>query len=354
MKRETTRDKKQGRSGKAKGCLKYALIFIVIIGILLAFSKLSELKSEFLSMNIWYFGVSVLFSFMVYILEGFFLLVSLRAFGEKIPIKTSIKYSLLINSLGYLVSLGGLTPFATQIYILDYENITPKKATLTRILQVVLFNLLFNILVIVGFLYVVFDEKNIGFSMITMTIAMLVFIIISSIIYLTVFWKNFRKFSMNILISGINKIIRIFTKKRFINSNNIEKYISDFHIGFRNLLNQPILAITIILITLTDWFLWIGVMFFTFKAVHYTINLGELMIGFAVGQTVAIISMIPGGAGTMEGSMALIFSAFGIQFETALGAVLLYRASFYIIPFLVSLPFYLSLKKKIKKDEKTF
>ena len=73
------------------------------------------------------------------------------------------------------------------------------------------------------------------------------------------------------------------------------------------------------------------------------------MIGFAVGQTVAIISMVPGGAGTMEGSMALIFSAFGIQFETALGAVLLYRVSFYIIPFLISLPFYLSLKKKIQE-----
>ena len=349
MIREKVNVKKSGKLKKARRYLKYAIIFIVIIGILLAFSKLNQLKFVFLQMNLWYFGISVVFSFMVYIFEGFFLLVSLRAFGERLPIGKAIKYSLLINSLGYLVSLGGLTPFATQVYILDYDDISPKKATLTRILQAVLFNLLFNILVIVGFLYIILGKKDIGFSKISMTIAMLVFFIISTIAYLTVFWKKFRNFSMNILISGINKIIRIFSKKKQINPENIERYINDFHVGFKNLLAHPRLAIIIILITLIDWFLWVGVLFFTFKAVHFTINLGELLIGFAAGQTVAIISMVPGGAGTMEGSMALIFSAFGIQFETALGAVLLYRVSFYIIPFLISLPLYLSLKKKIQE-----
>ena len=349
MNRKNINDRPKEKAKSIKSYLKYALIFIVIIGLLLAFSKLNKLKKEFLRMDFWYFGVSVLFAFIVYILEGFFLLVSLRAFGERLPVFTSIKDSLLINSLGYLVSLGGLTPFATQVYILDYNNISPRKATLTRILQVVLFNILFNILVIVGFLYIVFTKQEIGFSMISMTIAMLTFFIISLTAYLTVFWRKFRNFSMTILISGINKFIRIFSKKKQIHTNKIEKYIDDFHEGFKNLLSRPWLAIIITLITITDWFLWVGVMFFTFKAVHYTINIGVLLIGFAVGQTVAIISMIPGGAGTMEGSMALIFSAFGIQFETALSAVLLYRVSFYIIPFLVSLPFYLSLKKKIQK-----
>ncbi len=347
---ETKQEKEKNEKTNPKSYLKYALIFIVIIGILLAFSKINELKKDILNMNLWYFAASVLSAFMVYGLEGIFLLVSLRAFDEKIPLLTSIKNSLLINSLGYLVSLGGLTPFATQVYILDYNNISARKATLTRIVQVVLFNVLFNVLVIVGFTYIIATHHETGFSIVSMFVAMFIFLIISLIAYLTFFWKRFRKFSLGILINGINRIIKIFSKKKQIKKEKIEEYIRDFQTGFKNLLKHPLLTVVIILITIVDWFLWVSVMYFAFKAMHYTINLGELLIGFAVGQTVAIISMVPGGAGTMEGSMALIFSAFGIDFEVAIGAVLLYRVTFYIIPFIVSLPFYLSLKRKREQN----
>ncbi len=344
-----TKEVKTGKSNP-KSYLKYALIFIVIIGVLLAFSKINELKKDILNMNMWYFTASVISAFLVYTLEGFFLLVSLKAFGERLPVLTSIKYSLLINSLGYLVSLGGLTPFATQVYILDYHNISARKATLTRIVQVVLFNILFNVLVVVGFSYIILGKHDTGFSILTMFIAMFIFLIISLTAYLTFFWKRFRQFSLGTLIKGINRFIGLFSKKKRINPQKIEDYINDFQIGFKNLLKHPVLTVIIIIITVTDWFLWVSVMYFAFKAMHYTINLGELLIGFAVGQTVAIISMVPGGAGTMEGSMALIFNAFGVEFETAIAAVLLYRVTFYIIPFIVSLPFYLSLRKKHKTE----
>jgi len=47
--------------------------------------------------------------------------------------------------------------------------------------------------------------------------------------------------------------------------------------------------------------------------------------------------------------MALVYNAFGVPLETALGAVLLYRVNFYIIPFLASLPLYFVLKRKLKE-----
>jgi len=79
---------------------------------------------------------------------------------------------------------------------------------------------------------------------------------------------------------------------------------------------------------------------------NYPVHLGVLIIGFSIGQLVGILSMMPGGAGTMEGSMALVYTSLGVPLATAVGVIVLYRFAFYIIPFLVSLPFYFSLKKK--------
>jgi uncharacterized protein (TIRG00374 family) len=88
------------------------------------------------------------------------------------------------------------------------------------------------------------------------------------------------------------------------------------------------------------------VMYFCFRAFNYHIPVNFLIIGFSIGQIIGILSMIPGGAGTMEGSMALVFVALGIPLETALSSIILFRLSFYILPFFMSLPLYFSLRQK--------
>jgi uncharacterized membrane protein YbhN (UPF0104 family) len=58
--------------------------------------------------------------------------------------------------------------------------------------------------------------------------------------------------------------------------------------------------------------------------------------------------MVPGGAGTMEGSMAMTYRALGVPLETSLAAVLIFRTLFYILPFFFCLPFYFTLKRRMR------
>ena len=56
-----------------------------------------------------------------------------------------------------------------------------------------------------------------------------------------------------------------------------------------------------------------------------------VVIGFSTGVFLSIINLVPGGLGIMEGSMAAVFSAFGVPLETAVVATVIFRASYYVL-----------------------
>ncbi|MGQ9615805.1 MAG: flippase-like domain-containing protein [Spirochaetota bacterium] len=328
--------------------LRYAIIIIVALGLILAFVNYKRLREFIQGISIVYLIYTIGSSLLVYTLEGLFLYTSLKVFGERLPVITSIRYSFIINSVGYFVSLGGLTPFATQVYVLDHHNIQTRKAALSRILQVILFNFMFSILFITGVIMILIEREIMAFSLKLILGIVIVFFILFSILYLAIFWRAFRLISVRVGFTFINRLLRLFNKNFHINPMKAVEFLDDFSKGFTTLLKKPGYLIPIILITLVDWVLWLSVMYLSFLAFNYRIEISALIIGFSIGQVVAIVSMVPGGLGTMEGSMALTFAALNVPFNTAIGAILFYRFSFHIIPFFLSLPLYFILKRRIQ------
>ena len=64
------------------------------------------------------------------------------------------------------------------------------------------------------------------------------------------------------------------------------------------------------------------------------------MTGFAIGVTAGLVSMIPGGLGVQEGSMAGVYHLLGVPLQQAILASILFRVMYYFIPFFLSLPSY--------------
>lgn len=334
--------------GKLRRFLKYAVLFIIIYGLLLTFTNLRHFKQLFIEMDFTSFFIAVICSLAVYGIEGIFLRTSLKLFNEKIPVLKAIKYSLIINSVGYFISFGGLTPFATQIHVLDYENIGLQKATASRVLQVICFNMFFNFLLIGGFLLLISNNKERDYNLTAIVFIVSFFFLLITAFYLSIFLHSFRNKAVKVFFIFINSITGIFSKKFKLNPKWVIQLLDEFQKGFKSAIKKPAFLVALFVITLFDWVFWLLIMYCSFLAINFHINIGSLIIGFSIGQIVSIISMIPGGVGTMEGSMALVFTTLGVPLHSALGAILLYRVSFYIIPFFLCLPFYFSLKKKIE------
>ena len=73
---------------------------------------------------------------------------------------------------------------------------------------------------------------------------------------------------------------------------------------------------------------------------NYPVAPGLVVIGFAVGICLSLVSLVPGGLGVMESSMTAVFVSLGVPLEPAVVAVLIYRIAYYVLPLLLSLFFF--------------
>ena len=67
---------------------------------------------------------------------------------------------------------------------------------------------------------------------------------------------------------------------------------------------------------------------------------GVVVTGFAVGVAAGVMSMVPGGLGVQEGSMAGAYHLLGVPLEQGVLVSFLFRLVYYMFPFGVSLLFY--------------
>ncbi len=331
--------------------IRYALILMIVIGILAAFAGLRELKKILWELRFLPVIEAFISALTVYCMEGILLSLALGILGERLKPLNALHSSFIINTLGYTVSFGGITPFATQMYVLDYQGISFGKAALSRAFQVFFFNILFSVLLASGYVLVLLQSRYMDINITAITVAVVFFFSVILLLYLELFWRSFREKGIRFFFNVVNRILKIVKKKLPMEKEQVTNFIEDFIGKLSDLRKKPGRFAALIAVTTVDWAFWLLVMFFSFKAVHYSIPVGMLITGFSIGQIVALISMLPGGIGMLEGSMALTFVGLGVPLHTALAAILLYRMTFNIVPFLLSLPLYFILKRRQPEEK---
>jgi len=93
--------------------------------------------------------------------------------------------------------------------------------------------------------------------------------------------------------------------------------------------------------------LTIAILWSAFRSVNYPIAFGLVVIGFAVGICLSLVSLVPGGLGVMEGAMTAAFVSLSVPLARALVAVLIFRIAYYVLPLLLSLFFFHGLMLKV-------
>ena len=85
-------------------------------------------------------------------------------------------------------------------------------------------------------------------------------------------------------------------------------------------------------LVLPDRIARVAVAWVCFQALGGDAGLGVITTGFAVGVAVGVMSMVPGGLGVQEGSMAGTYHLLGVPLEEAVLAAMLFRAVYYWRP----------------------
>lgn len=111
-------------------------------------------------------------------------------------------------------------------------------------------------------------------------------------------------------------------------------------LGTQAILHHPFLLLWIMFLTVLDFASSITAMGFVFYALGTSLSPANLVTGYVIGIMAGLVSMVPGGFGVQEGSMAGIYALLGVQLEKAVLAAILFRVLYYLVPYFLILPFY--------------
>ena len=122
--------------------------------------------------------------------------------------------------------------------------------------------------------------------------------------------------------------------------------------GFRQLRSRPPELVVPLALIAADRLSRVAIVWCCFQALGGGIDPSVVLTGFAIGVAVGVMSMIPGGLGVQEGSMAGAYHLLGVPLEQAVLVSLMYRLVYYMVPFGISLLFYWHvLRLRPSKDD---
>ena len=302
-----------------------ALTVIVILGwhdIVSAFHKM-------LMLNLWVLLLILPAQFLLFFSVAKVYYFTFKTMGQNVPMKTLLPASIELNFVNHIFPSGGVSGFSYLNMRLKHDDISPARSTLAQITRFVCAFATFIVWLIIALVFLAAANKANGF-MILITTALTCLIIFSmSIIIYVIGSRNRIKIFAGSLTKIINRIVYVFRKDKpaIINITSVEQSFNELHEDYllirSDLKNMKRTLIWAFIASGADF----GALYVTFLAHGAWVNLGAVILAFAVASTAGLIAVLPGGLGVYEPLMAAVLLSAGIPADLAVSATLVYRVT---------------------------
>jgi len=277
---------------------------------------------------------ALLFMATSYICLSYSSAVVFRAFGVQMNFKDLLRISFVVNVVTYLMNVGGATGMSLQFVLMKKRGLATEEILAPSLFQLFFSSLMLITLLPIGLFTITADNAISGSTRVGFGIAASILTLLIMAAGVIVFKASVR----STILHGLSRVIHFITRR------NISTELNDFDMamtrGVSLIRHRPIVLGVLLILAIGDWASTVICLWFCFYALGNSVGVGTLLTGFSLGITAGFISLVPGGLGVQEGSMAGIYALLGVSISTALLAAILFRIIYYFIPFLISLGFY--------------
>jgi len=206
--------------------------------------------------------------------------------------------------------------------------------------QTFLTNFTLLLFILAGFATVVFREELAGLALAAAATGVALFAGALAYAVVLVYQRRLRRRTLFFLADAGHRLLRRLVPRWTPGRLRLWRFQHNLNEGLEFLLARKDRIAGPAAWILLDWLLTIMILWSAFRSVNYPIAPGLVVIGFAVGICLSLVSIVPGGLGVMEGSMTAVFVSLRVPLETAVVAVLIFRVTYYVLPLLLSLFFF--------------
>ncbi len=255
-------------------------------------------------------------------------------FGIRLPKHDLAVAGFVSSVVANLISLGGVAGYSMRIMILNRRGLSSAEILGPSIFHSYLTNLFLAAMLPVGFVILELGHplsRTVEIELGAAAAVLITFFVIGSF---ALFRATFRRD----LLARVERVWMRFSKRKL--AATVWELDETLARGIAAAERNPSTLLVPVTLVLLDWTFCLTTIYYCFKALGVSVAPGVLVTGFSVGVVAGVLSMIPGGLGVQEGSMAGVYALLNVQFEQALLASVLYRVVYYFIPYLVSLILY--------------
>jgi uncharacterized protein (TIRG00374 family) len=322
------------------------LLVIVVIIILFKFSELREIGQLFAQAK-WYWLVAAFaaqclnFSLQAGVYRSTFKIVKIPYF----PFFKFIKVGITVLFLTFTIPSFGFAGYLWFLKLLRRQGIKEGKALLSIVIELICYYAAFFFLLILSSVYLFFKLGNVGYTQI-IAVASFAFII-CFFLFAVYFFIGKKERAHKRVVWLAEKIDK--GEDGIRQEDRIKELLADFYedLAWLKVNKRKVLRpATMQLLKFLSDGLTIFLLFLAFGSV---VPIGLGVVAFAFGRLFGLISFIPGGLGTFDAAMVLIFNSLGVSLELSLSVMLLYRLFSFWLYFPLGLVFYKQLDKEIAK-----
>ncbi len=260
-----------------------------------------------------------------------------RAAGYPIPFAEMCRITLVANTANYLLSTGGLSGFALRMYLFARRGIPAGSAVLISLVQTLLTNLVLLAFVAWGFVLLLWSHNLVGRDLVAAGSILAAFSAAVVALCVALVRRKWRRGLFYRTARFVDRVLLRVAPHRKPRRSTLIRFQHNLNVGFDFLLQRPHDMVGPTVYIVLDWIFTLLVLSTAFIAIGTPIAMSHVIAGFAIGMFFSIASLVPGGLGIMDGSMAAVFVTLGVQFEQAVIAILIFRAAYYGLPILGTL-----------------
>jgi glycosyltransferase 2 family protein len=319
-------------------------ILIILVGVIVVASDWQNIRRVLLKADWRYIAPALLFTFLSYFCYSYAYAFVCELIGIQMRKRELAQACFISVVVNHMVTTGGVLGYSVRYLLMRMYNVPFKDFLTSSFLHYYLTSLDMLIFLPLTFIYlqlhaVVPDGIAIAFGLMTLFFTLV--LILTSIL---VFFPSRRQPIINLLASLSWKILHR------DNLTWLTQLDESLTLGTKAIHQRPKLLVWIMLLTLIDFICSITAMGFVLQALGPAVSPPILVTGYVIGIMAGLISMVPGGFGVQEGSIAGVYSLLGVHFEQAVLAAILFRLLYYLVPYCFILIFYGRLLRTAKQQ----
>jgi uncharacterized protein (TIRG00374 family) len=262
------------------------------------------------------------------------------AAGCRLNFREWLRITFVSNTVNYLVTTAGLSGFAVRMYLLSQQGVPSGRAVLISLVQTFLTNFTLLFFILLGFTTLVLRQYLPAPALAAVSTVVVIFAALLGYAVLLMYHRRLRRRTLFFIADSGHRILRRIVPRWTPGRMRLWRFQHNLNEGLEFLLARKERIIGPACWILLDWALTMTILWAAFRAVNYPIAPGIVVIGFAVGICLSLVSLVPAGLGVMESSMTAVFVGLSVPLEPAVVAVLIFRVAYYVLPLLMSLFFF--------------